>query len=131
MGGSVGDEATEQIILGLGQEVFTAIRHKDVSSLRGILAEDFVHRSADGSESGRDKFLEGIGGMPLEVTSVRGEHLRVNVYGQMAVMTGVQHAEWRQGDVAEGVSSVAFVDVFALREGGWLMVLAYGVELQS
>jgi hypothetical protein len=131
MGGSVQDDPVEQIILGLGQEVFNAIRHKDVGALGRILSDDFTHRAADGSETGRDDFLRGIGDMPVEVTSVRGEHLRVSVYGEVAVMTGVQRAEWRQGDEAEGVSSVAFVDVFALRGGRWLMVLAYGADLQG
>jgi len=131
MNSSGRDESVEQVIRGLAQEVFTAIRLKDVASLGRILADDFVHRSADGAEAGREEFLAGIAAMPVEVTSVGGEHLKVSVYGDVAVMTGVQRAEWRQGDAAEGVSSVAFTDVFALRGGRWLMVLAYGVELQS
>lgn len=101
-------EAVEQIILGIGREVFTAIRQKDVASLSRFLADDFVHRGLDGSEAGREEFLRNISAMPVEVASVRGEHQRVDVYGEVAVLTGVQRAEWRQGDAAEGVSSVAF-----------------------
>ena len=129
MSSSGQDGTVEQVIYGIGQEVFTAIKLKDLTSLRRILADDFVHRAPDGSESRKEEFLGGIGAMPLEVTSITGEHLKVSVYGDVAVMTGVQRAEWRQGDAAEGVSVVAFTDVFALREGVWLMVLAFGVEL--
>ena len=125
------DETAEQAIHRIGQEVFTAIGLKDVESLRRVLADDFVHRAPDGAESGKEEFLAGIAAMPVEVTSVGGEHLKVSVYGDVAVMTGVQRAEWRQGDVAQGISSVAFADVFALRGGRWLMVLAFGVELQN
>ena len=121
----------EQVILGICHDVFDAIRRKDVVLLGQFLADDFVQRGSDGSESGKESFLSGIETMPLEVMSVKGEHLRVSVYGDVAVVTGVQHAAWRQGDVAEGISSVAFTDVFTLRGGRWLMVLAYGVELQS
>lgn len=124
-------EDIEEIILGIEQEVFTALQHKDVDSLARFLAIDFVHRSPDGSESGKEEFLRSISGMPVEVISVRGEHQNVDLYGEMAVLTGVQRAEWRQGDVATGVSSVAFTDVFAKRGNTWLMVLAYGVELPS
>lgn len=124
-------EAVEQLILGIGREVFTAIRQKDVAALSRFLADDFVHRGPDGSEAGREEFLRNISAMPVEVVSVRGEHQRVDVYGEVAVLTGVQRAEWRQGDAAEGVSSVAFTDVFVRRGGAWLMALAYGVELQS
>jgi ketosteroid isomerase-like protein len=131
MNNSGSDENAERAIHAVGQEVFTAIRLKDVATLRRVLAEDFVHRTPDGTEAGREEFLSGIAAMPVEVTSIGGEHLKVSVYGDVAVMTGVQRAQWRQGEAAEGVSSVAFTDVFALREGGWLMVLAFGVELQN
>ena len=117
------------VILSLGEQVFAAIRNKDVAALSRILAEDFVQRGSDGSASGREEFLKGIADLPVELVAVRGEHLKVDMVGDAAVMTGIQRAEWRQGDAASGVSSVAFVDVFALREGRWLMVLAYGVDL--
>ena len=131
MSSSDQDGPIEEIILGIEQEVFTAIRQKDVDSLGRFLAQDFVHRGPDGSEADKEEFLRSISAMPVEVVSIRGEHQKVNIYGEVAVLTGVQRAEWRQGDVAEGVSSVAFTDVFALRSDRWLMVLAYGVDLQS
>ena len=131
MSGSNQNAVIEQIILGIEQQVFTAIRQKDVDSLGRFLASDFVHRSPDGSEAGREEFLRNISDMPVEVVSIRGEHQNVNIYGDVAVLTGVQRAEWRQDDATQGVSSVAFTDVFALREDRWLMVLAYGVDLQT
>ena len=131
MSSSDQSKTVEQIILEIEQAVFTAIRQKDVDSLRRFLASDFAHRSPDGSEAGKEEFLHGIAAMPVEVRSIRGEYQKVSVFGDVAVLTGVQRAEWRQGDAAEGVSSVAFTDVFALRESEWLMVLAYGVEIES
>lgn len=122
------EENIKQTILAIGQEVFAAITKKDVASLALFLAEEFIHRSVDGSESGKEEFLRSIREMPLEVMSIRGEHEDVRVYGEVAVMTGVQHAEWRQGD-ASGISSVAFADVFIKHNAGWLMVFAYGVDL--
>jgi ketosteroid isomerase-like protein len=67
----------------------------------------------------------------MEIRAVRGEDLKVNVYGETAILTGVQLAEVRtpEGNLEE--SAVAFTDVFVSREGQWLMVLAYGVELPS
>jgi hypothetical protein len=121
----------EETILAIGQEVYRAIRLKDVESLSGYLGDDFVQRGPDGSESNKEEFLRAISEMPVEVVSVSGEHEKVNVYGQVAVMTGVQRAEWRQGDEAKGISSVAFTDVFELRNGKWLMVLAYGIDIES
>jgi ketosteroid isomerase-like protein len=129
MNGLGGREAAEEAVLRAGREIFDAIRRKDAAALGQLVAQDFVHRAHDGAETGREEFLRGVASMPLEVVSVGGEHLRVSVYGEVAVMTGVQRAEWRQGEEAAGISSVAFADVFALRGGAWLLVLAYGVEL--
>ena len=122
-------EDIEQIILDIEQQVFTALQQKDVDSLASFLAIDFVHRSPDGAESGKEEYLRSISALPVEVVSVFGEHQNVDLYGDVAVLTGVQRARWRQGDVAGGVSSVAFTDVFVLRDNKWLMVLAYGVDL--
>ena len=131
MSNSASSKSQEQAILRICNDVFEAIRRKDAKTLEQFLADDFVQRNHDGSESGKESFLAGIRDMPLDISSVSGEHLRANVYGNLAVLTGVQHAEWRQGEVAHGLSSVAFTDIFSLRDGKWLMVLAYGVELQS
>jgi ketosteroid isomerase-like protein len=120
-----------QIILKLNQEVMAAIKNKDAASLEPLFADDFIYRTHFGAEAGKAEFLQSIASMPLEILSVRGEELKVNVYGETAVLTGVQHAEARPlaGEAEESV--VAFTDVFVKREGRWLMVLAYGVELPS
>lgn len=124
-------EDVEQIILGIGREIYTAIQHKDADSLKQFLADDFVHRSADGTETDRHEFLRGIREMPFEIKSITGHHERVSVYGDVAVMTGVQNAEWRQSETEQGLNSVAFADVFSLRDGKWLLMLAFGAELNS
>jgi ketosteroid isomerase-like protein len=122
---------TNQIILKLNQEVMAAIKNKDAASLEPLFADDFIYRTHFGAEAGKAEFLQSIASMPLEILSVRGEELKVNVYGETAVLTGVQHAEARPlaGEAEESV--VAFTVVFVKREGRWLMVLAYGVELPT
>ncbi|HKO43489.1 MAG TPA: nuclear transport factor 2 family protein [Pyrinomonadaceae bacterium] len=121
----------EETILSIGRQIYDGIRRKDAGFLSQFLADDFVQRGADGTEATRDEFLRAISEMPVEISSVRGEHERVSVFGEMAIMTGVQVAEWRQSDEEHGVSSVAFVDVFSRRDGRWLLVLAFSAELQG
>jgi len=120
----------EQIIEGIGREIYTAIQRKDADSLKQFLADDFVHRSADGTETDKQEFLRGIREMSFEIKSITGQHEHVSVYGDVAVMTGVQNAEWRQSETEQGLNSVAFADVFTMQDGKWLLVLAYGAELQ-
>lgn len=121
----------EQVILGIGQELFSAIQRKDAESFGRFLGDDFVHRSRNGAATGKADFLRGISELPVEILSISGENERVDVYGEVAVVTGVQRAEWRQDDGVEGVSLGAFTDVFSRREGKWMLVLAYNVDLED
>lgn len=125
------NEQVEKTILSIGHQIYDGIRRKDAAFLRQFLADEFVQRGADGTEASKEEFLRAISEMPFEIDSVSGEHERVSVFGEVAIMTGVQVAEWRQSDEEKGVSSVAFVDVFARRNEKWLLVLAFSAESQG
>jgi ketosteroid isomerase-like protein len=118
-------------ILQLERDIMSAIKSKDAASLEPMLADEFVYRTHFGFEANKVAFLESISAFPVEILSIRGEELKVNVYGDTAVLTGVQVAEARPPEGETEESAVAFTDVFLRREGRWLMVLAYGVELPS
>ena len=125
------NEQVEETILSIGHQIYDGIRRKDAEFLRQFLADDFVQRGADGTETSKEEFLRAISEMPFELGSVSGEHERVSVFGEVAIMTGVQVAEWRQSDEENGVSSAAFVDVFTRRDEKWLLVLAFSAESQG
>ena len=113
------------------RDIMAAIKDKDAATLEPLLADDFVYRTHFGAEADKAEFLKSIASFPVKIISIRGEELKVNVYGDTAVLTGVQLAQAKapEGEVEE--SAVAFTDVFVRRAGRWLMVLAYGVELPS
>lgn len=121
---------TIEAVLRLERETMDAIRSKDVRALGRVLADDFVYR-APGSEVGRADFLKGVAELPGRILSVEGEDLKVSVYGETAVLTGVQRSRVRTDDGAEHSSVVAFTDVFVRRGGRWRLALAYGVELPA
>jgi ketosteroid isomerase-like protein len=121
---------TEEI-LAIERDIMTGIKNKDAATLEPMLADDFVYRTHFGAESEKAEFLKAIASFPVEIIALRGEELKVNVYGETAVLTGLQLAEARPPEGKAEESAVAFTDVFIRREGRWLMVLAYGVELPS
>lgn len=121
---------TEEI-LALERDIMNAIKNKDAATLEPMLADDFVYRTHFGAESDKAEFLKAIAAFPVEIIALRGEELKVNVYGETAVLTGLQLAEARPPEGKAEESVVAFTDVFIRREGRWLMVLGYGVELPS
>ena len=118
-------------ILEIERAIMAAIKAKDAGTLAPFLADEFIYRTHFGAEADREQFLESIASFPVEILALRGEELRVNVFGEVAILTGVQRAEARLPDHAPEESAVAFTDVFVLRDGRWLMALAYGVELPS
>ena len=115
-------------VLHLEQEVMDAIRDRDVKALEGIMDTDFVFHTPD-AEMSRSDFLTNIKALPGHILSVEGMGLRVKVYGETAVLTGVQRTVLRTDDGIEHESRVAFTDVFFKRRGRWRLALAHGVDL--
>ncbi|HZB46645.1 MAG TPA: nuclear transport factor 2 family protein, partial [Pyrinomonadaceae bacterium] len=111
-------------------EIMDHIREKDTRALEPLLTADFVYRTP-GGEVGRADFLKGVASVPGRITSVEGEGLRVRVFGEVAVLTGVQRARVRADDGSEQEGLNAFTDVFLKRNGRWRLALAYGVELPT
>ena len=124
-------DETVDLILEIERSIMSAIKSKDANALAPFLTDEFIYRTHFGAEADRDQFLESIVSFPVEILSLRGDELRVDVFGEVAILTGVQRAEARLPDHAPEESAVAFTDVFVRRDGRWLMALAYGVELPS
>lgn len=120
-------EASQEILL-LEEEIFGAIKNRDESVLDRVLTGDFVYRNP-GQEVGRADFLKLCATFPYEITSIRGEELKVNVYESLAVVTGLQFAKVKGDDGKEETSVVAFTDVFVKQNGNWMLSLAHAVEL--
>jgi ketosteroid isomerase-like protein len=118
-------------ILALERDIMAAIRSKDAAKLEPLLADEFCYRTHFGAETDKAGFLKSVVSSPFEILSLHGEELNVNVYGDTAIITGVQIAEARPPEGESEESVVAFTDVFIRSEGRWLMVLAFGVELPS
>ncbi len=116
-------------VLQLENDIMAAIKGKDAACLEPMLAEDFIYRTHFGAEANKAEFLKSVAAFPVEIVSITGDELKANVYGETAIITGVQRAEARIPEVGVEESAVAFTDVFVRRDKRWLMVLAYGVEL--
>jgi ketosteroid isomerase-like protein len=116
-------------ILQAQRATMAAIRDKDVESLSLLVADEFVYRTPGVGETSKADFLRNISAVPVRILSVVGEDLRVNVYGEIAVLTGIQHATFETSDGKTGSDTSAFTDVLAKRNGRWLLVLAHGVSL--
>lgn len=127
----INDDVADEEVLTIERQIMAAIRQKDVAALEPMLADDFCYRTHFGAETDKAGFLQSVTSTPFEILSLHGEELNVNIYGDTAVITGVQIAEARPPEGEKEESVVAFTDVFVRRDGRWLMVLAFAVELPS
>lgn len=120
---------TQQAILQVEEEIFAAVKNKDTVALERILTDDFVYRSPGNQEVGKEDFLKLSASFPYNIVSIWGEELKVNVYGNTAVMTGLQFAKTKGGEGKEETSAVMFTDVFVKQKGKWMLSLAHAMDL--
>src|SRR5262245_1936021 len=126
------EELTEarQALLLLEEEIFTAAKNRDTDALEGVLTDDCVYRSP-GQQVASGDFLKLCAAFPYEIISIQGEELGVNVYGDIAVVTGLQIAKTEGGEGEEETSAVAFTDVFVKQKGKWTLSLAHAVDVPA
>jgi ketosteroid isomerase-like protein len=95
-----------------------AIGRRDVAAIAGLLAAGFVHHTPGGASSETAAFLDAIQRIPGKIRFVRLEHLRVEIAGDSALASGVQHA---RVDVEgqEIDDRRAFVDWLIRDNGRW------------
>lgn len=118
----------QQAVLLLEEEIFGAVKSRDASVLERVLTDEFIYRSP-GQEVGRDDFLKLCATFPYEIISIRGADLKVNVYDNLAVVTGLQFAKTKGDEGKEETSVVAFTDVFVKQKDEWMLALAHAVDL--
>jgi len=119
----------QQAILQVEEEVFTAVKNRDTGALERILTSDFVYRSPGNPEVTKEDFLKLSASFPYKILSIWGEELKVNVYGNTAVLTGLQFAKAQTGEGKEETSAVMFTDIFVKQKGKWILSLAHAVDL--
>lgn len=113
------EATTKQALIRLEHAWLQALETHDVDALQRILAEDFLDTSYDGQL--RTKADQLAGGRDPTIESERLSELRVRVFGDAAIVTGLntvtgaQHA-W--------TVRIRFTDVFVKRDGRWQAVAA-------
>lgn len=111
------------------QEFWVTLKSKDREAFERILAEDFVGRSPEQANQDRTAFIATLTGFPGQVRSVGSENLEIHIWGNIAVVSGVQSA---QLDLANGqlkTNRIAITNIFQEQQGRWVMKFAHAVSL--
>jgi ketosteroid isomerase-like protein len=98
--------------------------HRDARALAGLIGDRFSNTEYDGEISDREQFLADIANPEFETTSENVRDLKVNLYGDTAVVTGIYHTKGTvSGKPYDHVGR--FTDTWVLQDGRWLCVASH------
>jgi ketosteroid isomerase-like protein len=114
------------------QETFwQALKAKDTALFESVLAKDFVSRSPDQADQDRAAFIRTLTSFPITVADVGSDDLQVHVFGDTAVISGVQAAKLQMPGGSTVLQRIAITNVLHRVDGAWQMVFSHAVELNA
>jgi ketosteroid isomerase-like protein len=123
------DQSVHHLILRCQEQFWQALQTKDAALLTTLLAPQFVGRSPGEPDQTRDEFIATLLAFPVPIRDIAGEAIEVHVFGEVAVLTGVQVARLELPEGKARSSRVMVSNVFCLEDQRWQMVLSHAFEL--
>ncbi len=118
-------------ILQVQQRFWSALQSPSTPDFEAILAENYRCISPLQPDQNRNEFIRTLVSMPLMVKSITCDNLQVDVWGDVAVLTGVQIAHMSFSNGEGVVDKIAITNVFNRISEEWLMVLSHAVSLPT
>jgi len=122
------DAVAEQELSKLGDEL-TEGYVKDVSAVERILSDDFIFIAPDGGIRSKADQVEDLKSGKLKVSSLKAEGVKVRVYGNAAVITGIYDLRGAK-DGNDYEQRALFTDVCVRKPNGWQIVSTHTCEPQ-
>lgn len=98
-----------------------AVLKGDVAFFDQVFADDITHVSQSGRLRSKAEWLEGRRQGESNYTKYETDDLKVRLYGETAVVTGVADAAWREdGEAKPG--RFRFTRVWVRRDGRWMII---------
>jgi ketosteroid isomerase-like protein len=119
----------QQNILEVQQRFWTALKTKDARLFEEILADNFIGRSPYQPNQQRAEFIKTLTSFPPTIISIEADNIEVHVFGNVAILTGVQVAHLQLPDGNQLINKIAISNVFNYADDSWLMALSHAVEL--
>jgi len=114
------DNKVEHDLRRMNADWVSALVSRDTARLRHIMAPDCTFTyplEGDGTE----QFISDVESGDLAVEAMTRDNVEVRIFGQTAVLTGVDTAKWiYKGHVIEGYYRT--IHIYAERDGLWQLV---------
>jgi ketosteroid isomerase-like protein len=104
--------------------------HHDAGALASMIADKFTDIEFDGEISDRGKFLADIADPKFKPTSLTVQDMKVNLYRDTAVITGIYHAKGTyQNRPYDHLGR--FTDTWVFEDGKWQCVASHSSLLKK
>jgi len=113
-------EADRAELIELERQRAEALIRRDAATLDALWPADLMHIHSTGTVMGKDELMRYVL-ETLQFLELTRSDLKVQVYGDAALMTGRQLARMRRLDKPEPVNAQSWVTQFWVRRpGGWV-----------
>jgi ketosteroid isomerase-like protein len=116
-------DADKRTFIKLQHDWAEARKKGDVAFLENFYAKEFTVGTANGTESSRAQDLEMFSSGDMKPTVIKDDQMKVYIYGNTALVTGVEHVEGTYKGHA-GLFDTRFANVFVYRDHRWQLVHA-------
>ena len=103
----------------------------NAQALDRIVASDFFAVDADGNPETRTTILDRLRTNPWHIQSLQQQALQIHLYGETAVVTGVDRVQARDSNGRDRSGAYRFLHVFQKRSGRWWLIAGQGGRLPS
>ena len=118
-------------IVALEKKWTDAYKHRDISILSSLLAEDFVITVEDGSTYGKSGYITHSADPAVHVDVAELSELRVRLHGNTAVVTGAYHEKGNSNGKPYEYHD-RLTDVWMKSGGRWQVIAShYSVPLKQ
>jgi hypothetical protein len=118
------DDSQENKLLVMEHLWNEAQLNHDSRALDGLIGANFINTEYDGEVSDKAKFLADIKDPQFKPTNLTIQDLKVNMYGDSAVVAGIYHTKGTyQGKPYEHFGR--FTDTWVFTEGRWQCVASH------
>lgn len=123
-------KADEQTFMKLQHDWAEARKNADMHFLESFYASEFTVGVMNGGESSRAKDLAMFSSGDLKPTTIDDTEMHVYVYGESAMVTGLEHLEGSYKGHT-GQFDLRFTNVFVHRDGRWQIVRHQAAQVRN
>lgn len=120
------ERSAERELVELERDWCRADIERDAAFFQRVLAEEFTAVGSRGGQDDKASYIEGLRDQGSSLTACEDRDVRVRIYGDVAVVTGLAVVSGVRGGVPYADRQVLFTNTYVLRDGRWQVVASQG-----